>query len=259
MSWTLLLKSLGLVLGFMTVLWVISVFKRDASIVDPWWPILFLMIAAHCAFSTGWSPGKLLLMGMVGLWSIRLWFHLLSRSWGEPEDARYAGFRKHYGAHRYWRISFLQVFVLQGLLAVLISAPLQLAASAPPSDPVTWLDVLGAIVFAAGFAFESVGDWQLRKFRNDPANHGKVLDEGLWRYTRHPNYFGDALLWWGFWFCALDRPWGWTTAFAPALMTFLLLKVSGVPMMERLLSRTKPGYESYVRATSAFVPRPPKA
>ncbi len=255
MSLSLLGWNASLVFGLMTVLWVVSVRLRDASIVDPWWSMAFLLVTVQTALRTGVTPAKLLLLFVVGTWSLRLWLHLLLRSRGKPEDPRYASFRQHFGPERYWWVSFFQVFLLQGCLVLLISAPVQIAAAAAPPASIAATDVVGLVLFAVGFLFEAVADGQLQSFRHDPANRGKVLDTGLWRWSRHPNYFGEAVLWWGFWLLALEQPLGWATAFAPALMTFLLLRVSGVTMLDAHLKSSKPGYEDYVRRTSAFVPR----
>ncbi len=262
MTLDLLIGSGALVLALMTALWGVSVFRKDASVVDPWWSIGFLLVTAQTALRTGLTPGKTILLVLVGVWAIRLWFHLLSRSRGKPEDPRYAAFRRKYGAGRYWWVSFFQVFLLQGFLIVLISAPLQLAAAAPGPDPVSVVDLAGLALFATGFLIEAVADAQLKAYRvardrGGPSAPGPVLETGLWRFSRHPNYFGEALLWWGFFLCALDQPMGWATLPAPALMTFLLVKVSGVAMLDAHLVATRPEYADYIRRTSAFVPRPP--
>jgi steroid 5-alpha reductase family enzyme len=252
----LLAQNAGLVLGLMVVLWLVSVVRRDASIIDPWWSIAFLLVTVHTVAHTGITPAKAVLLVLVAVWAIRLWLHLLRRSRGQPEDPRYAGFRARYGPERYWWVSFFQVFLLQGALVLIISAPLQLAAAAPSPDPVKPTHIASLLLFAAGFALEVIADAQLQRCRGDPARRGTVLDRGLWRYSRHPNYFGEALLWWGFWLAACARPFGWLTCFAPALMTFLLVRVSGVRMMDAHLVATRPGYADYVRRTSAFVPLP---
>lgn len=246
------------VLALMGALWVWSVVRRDASVVDPWWSMGFLLVAVRTVAVTGATPAKLCLLALVALWAVRLWVHLLVRSIGRPEDPRYQAFRARYGADRYWWVSLFQVFLLQGALMLLVTLPLQLACAAPGPDPIGPHDLAGIGLFALGFVFESVGDAQLTRFRNDPASRGRVLDTGLWRYTRHPNYFGESLMAWGLWLCALDRPWGPWSALSPALMTWLLLRVSGVAMLERQLVKTRPGYEDYVRRTSAFVPMPPR-
>jgi len=258
MTLELLAFNAGLVMALMTVLWGVSFFLKDVSIVDPWWSIHFLLVTVSAAVQTGWSPAKVLLVGAVALWAVRLWFHLFRRSLGQPEDPRYAAFRRRFGPERYRWLSFFQVFMLQGALALAVSIPLQVAAAAPLPDAVTPWHVAGVLVFAAGFCFEAVADAQLTAFRADPARRGTVLDTGLWRYSRHPNYFGEAVLGWGFWLCALPQPYGAWSALAPALMTFLLLRVSGVAMLDKLLASTKPGYAEYMRRTSAFIPRPPR-
>ena len=257
MTVILLWQNAACVLGLMTALWVISVVRRDVSIVDPWWSMAFLLVAGHTVAATGLTPAKGLLLLMVAAWAIRLWLHLLLRSRGKPEDPRYAAFRQRFGPTRYWWVSYFQVFLLQGLLVVLISAPLQLAGAAQLPDRIAPLHLAGLAVFLAGFGIEVVADAQLQAFRTDPARRGGVLDTGLWRYSRHPNYFGEAVLWWGFWLCAVPEPWGWATILAPLLMTYLLVKVSGVAMLDAHLAATKPGYAEYVGRTSAFVLRPP--
>ncbi|MBC7541940.1 MAG: DUF1295 domain-containing protein [Candidatus Sericytochromatia bacterium] len=258
MTWQLLGLNAGLVLAMMTILWVVSVVKRNASIVDPWWSMIFLLITGHTSWATGLTPAKTVVVILVAIWALRLWLHLLTRNWGHGEDPRYVAFRRQYGPERYWWVSFFQVFLLQGALALVISAPLQLLAAAALPDPVGLWTVLGALVFAVGLGFEGVADAQLRAFRRDPAQRGQVLDSGLWHYSRHPNYFGEAVLWWGFGLCALAVPYGWVTVFGPALMTYLLVKVSGVAMLDALLKETKPGYVAYVQRTPAFVPGRPR-
>lgn len=257
-SGSLALSNAALVLGLMSVLWGVSVRLRDASIVDPWWSIAFLIVTVNTAAHTGMTPGKTVFLAIVTIWAVRLWLHLLVRSRGKPEDPRYASFRQRYGAHRYWWVSFFQVFLLQGSLALVISSPLALAAAAPLPDPITTTDGLGLALFTLGFVFEAVADWQLEAFRRDVSRRGTVLDTGLWRWSRHPNYFGETMLWWGFWLWAIDQPHGWVTIFAPLLMTFLLLRVSGVTMLDAHLRETKPAYADYIRRTSAFLPRPPR-
>jgi len=248
----------ALVIALMVVLWLVSVRLRDASIVDPWWSMLFLLITAHTVARSGVTPGKTLLLVLVAAWALRLWLHLLLRARGEPEDPRYAAFRERFGPQRYWWVSFFQVFLLQGSLALIISAPLQLAGAASAPDGISVFDVVGSLLFAVGLGFEVVADRQLEAFRRDQARRGQVLDSGLWRFSRHPNYFGEALLWWGLWLCALDQPMGWATVLAPSLMTFLLVRVSGVSLLDAHMRSTKPGYADYMERTSGFVPRRPR-
>jgi steroid 5-alpha reductase family enzyme len=257
MSTALVASNATLVAGLMTALWIVSVFRRDASLVDPWWSIAFLLVVGHTVLATGFTPGKALLLAVVAIWALRLWVHLLWRSRGKPEDPRYAAFRQRYGPTRYWWISFFQVYLLQAVLIVFISAPLQLAASA--SGPVGPATVVGLVLFAVGFVIETIADRQLQAFRDDPARRGQVLATGLWRLSRHPNYFGEALLWWGFGCMALAQPYGWVCLLGPVAMTFLLLRVSGVVMLDAHLTATKPAYRDYMQRTSAFVLWPPRA
>lgn len=258
MTMSLVTTNAALVLGLMTFLWLASIKLRDVSIVDPWWSIAFLIVTAHTAVATGLGPRKLALLVLVGLWALRLFVHLFRRSLGKPEDPRYTAFRVRFGAERYWWFSLFQVFLLQGSLALLVSAPLQLAASRSPDEPFRILDGLGLALFAVGFAFEATADHQLQVFRDNPANKGRVLDRGLFAWTRHPNYFGEAVLWWGFGCFALDSLAGAATLLGPVLMTFLLVRVSGVSMLDEHLSRTRAGYADYVARTSGFFPRRPR-
>jgi steroid 5-alpha reductase family enzyme len=251
---SVLLATAGFAFGAMFALWVVSLIRRDASIVDPWWGPGFAGIAA-LAFALAPEPGArgALLLTMVMLWALRLGGYLLWRNRGHGEDPRYARMRAHHGA-RFPFVSLATVFALQGALQWLISLPLQVAVLWPGNAPLGWLDAGAVVLFAVGLTFESVGDWQLARFKADPAQRGRVMDRGLWRYTRHPNYFGDCVAWWGLWLLAASTPYGLPTVFAPALMSFLLLRVSGVPMLERGLEKTRPGYRDYVERTSGFFP-----
>ncbi len=239
----------------MTALWLASVRLANASIVDPFWSVLFLAIATNTACRTGLGPKKLVVLGLVALWATRLFLHLFVRGLRKPEDPRYQAFRKRFGAERYWWVSFFQVFLLQGVLALIVSAPLQLATSATPSGSFGPFDLLGLVLFVVGFTVETVADAQLQRFRDDPKMRGRILDSGLWGRSRHPNYFGEAVLWWGFGCFAISEPFGLVALLAPALMTFLLLRVSGVTMLDAHLTQTRPGYAAYVAKTPAFVPR----
>lgn len=194
---------------------------------------------------------------LVTVWGLRLGIHILVRSRGKGEDRRYAAMRERRGASFVW-LSLFSVFWLQAALLVFVSLPLLAAIGAREPAGFGALDAAGAVLFAVGFLFEAVGDAQLVRFKRDPANRGEVLDRGLWRYSRHPNYFGDATLWWGLFLFALAVPGGWRFVASPLLMTFLLLRVSGVTLLERDLSDRKPAYRDYVRRTPAFVPWFPK-
>jgi steroid 5-alpha reductase family enzyme len=248
--------ALGAVLAMGTLLWLLSLRLRDASIVDTFWgPFFLLQAAIYAALRPDGLDGRqLLVLGLVAVWSIRLATHISARHAGKGEDSRYAAWREEHGAA--WPVrSLFQVFWLQAILAWIIGWPLLVGVASP--EPLGWLDALGVGLWLIGFVFEAVGDYQLTAFTRDPDNKGKTMRSGLWRYTRHPNYFGDAAQWWGFWLIAASAG-GWWTVFAPILMTFLLVKVSGVGMLERTIAERREGYEEYMRTTSAFVPLPPK-
>jgi steroid 5-alpha reductase family enzyme len=246
------------VLAGLTLVWAASVVRRDASLVDRYWGPAFALLAWWYLISAGGWVGApfaaRLLAVLVTVWGLRLGFHITRRNWGHGEDPRYRAMRDARGPG-FWWISWFTVFLLQALLAWVIAMPLFAAARAREGGSAAWV-ALGSLCWAAGFLFEAVGDAQLARFKADPANRGSVMDTGLWRYTRHPNYFGDALLWWGY-FGFAAAVGAWWTAVGPALMTFLLMRVSGVALLEKTLRDTKPAYRDYVRRTSPFIPRPP--
>lgn len=244
--------SAAVLTGAMILLWLWSLPLRNASIVDAFWGSAFVLAAWTAALAGGGDgPRRTLALALVTVWGLRLSLHLLRRNAGHGEDPRYAAMRRGHGA-RFWWVSLFTVFLLQAALAWSISLPVQLAILAP-ATPLGLLDAAAAALWAVGVTFEAVGDWQLTRFRRDPASRGQVLDTGLWRYTRHPNYFGDACAWWGLGLlgAAAGAPW---TIFAPALMTFLLVRVSGVSLLEKEIAGRRPGYREYVARTSAFLP-----
>lgn len=245
-------------LAAVMLLWLISLWRRDASVVDPFWGPGFVMIAAVAYWlGSGYQPRRVLITAMVAIWGLRLGVHLLARNLSEGEDRRYRAMREYWGDAFPW-VSLGSVFLLQGVLMWLISLPIQAVATAPGPRGLTIFDCLGGVAWGTGMLFEAIGDEQLRRFKADPANRGGVLDSGLWAYTRHPNYFGDALVWWGIFAVAAGVPGGWWTVFSPLMMTFFLLKVSGVAMLERDIADRRPAYRDYVERTSAFLPWPPK-
>ena len=247
-----------LVAGAVTAVWLLSLKLGDAGIADVFWGLGFGMLAVFYAIAfDGAEPRTILVTTLALVWGGRLSLHILRRSRGKPEDPRYAAWRAAAGNSFWWR-SYFTVFLLQGFLMWVIAAPFVLSESSPVPAGLTLMDGFGAAVWLAGFLFETIGDAQLRAFKADPANKGKVLEQGLWAWTRHPNYFGDAMLWWGFFFIALSVPGGGWTIFSPILMTFLLVRVSGVSLLEKGLKESKPGYAKYVESTSAFFPRPPR-
>ena len=254
-----ILSGLSLALVFLTLVWIGSVARWDASLVDRFWGLGFVILAWYYwwAFKPGPAAGaaRNLLLALVTLWGLRLSGYLTWRNWGHGEDYRYRAMREKTGS-RFWWTNLFTVHFLQAGLMWFVSLPLLAAmgGDATLRHPLVWV---GVGLFAVGFGFEAAGDWQLARFRANPANRGSVLDSGVWRYTRHPNYFGDACLWWGFYCFAAASQGAWTV-FNPLVMTGLLLKVSGVALLERKLVETKPQYRDYVARTSGFIPWPPR-
>lgn len=243
-------------IGAFVLLWLVSLVVKDSSIVDPFWGTSFVLVA-WVAWSVADAPGgrQTLLAVLVTIWGIRLSAYLAIRNLGKGEDYRYQAMRRRWGG-RFPLISLGTVFLLQAVLMWIVSLPVQVSMANPGEPtPIAWL---GVAVWATGIFFEAVGDWQLARFKADPANAGTVMRTGLWRYTRHPNYFGDFAVWWGLFLVAVTgTSMLWTVA-GPLLMSFLLMRVSGVAMLERTIGRRRPGYEDYVRTTNAFFPGPPR-
>lgn len=246
---------IGLViLGLMIILWLVSLALKDSGIVDIFWGTGFVVVTwlAFLLTPDGFDARKLLLSILVTIWGLRLSLHILLRNLGKSEDFRYQAWRKAAGQSWWWR-SLFKVFLLQGLILWIVSAPLLVAQISALPDHLTWLDYLAVLVWLVGFTFEAVGDWQLRRFKANPANTGMVLTTGMWRYTRHPNYFGDALQWWAYYLIALVAG-GWWTLFSPIIMTVLLSRVSGADLLEKTLKGEKAGYREYIETTSKFIP-----
>ena len=246
--------ALGVLLGVAVLGWVLSLWLQDVSFVDSLWSLFFIIAAA--VYAAGALPlsavGKLVMV-LVTIWALRLSLHITARNWGEPEDSRYQKIRENNEPNFHIKSVYI-VFGLQAVLAWIISIPLLYAVTSNAAfGP---LQLVASVLWFVGFVFEAGGDWQLMQFRRNRDSNKAVLDSGLWRYTRHPNYFGDACIWWSFWlFAAADG--AWWTIYAPVIMTFLLLKVSGVAMLEKTIGERRPEYADYIRRTSAFIPMPP--
>ncbi len=246
--------GLGTILAAATLVWILSVRLRDASIADVCWGPGFVLLAwLYFVLSPGSTPRSWLAAMLITLWGLRLSVHIFRRSHGKGEDPRYQAMRARRGPGFWWR-SLFTVFWLQAALLWFIALPLLVAVRASQPAALTAVDGLGILCVAVGLAFEVVGDHQLERFRAEPSNRGKVLDRGLWRYTRHPNYFGDATMWWGMYAIAAATPGGWLTVLSPALMTLLLMRVSGVTLLETSLKASRPGYLEYIARTPAFFP-----
>ncbi|MDP7040538.1 MAG: DUF1295 domain-containing protein [Myxococcota bacterium] len=252
------LFNLSCVFALMSLAWLGSLILQDSSLVDRFWGAGFCVVALATFLQTNHpSLRGLILLITTLLWGVRLSLYLTKRNWNKGEDSRYVEIRKNQG--RYFPLlSLFTVFGLQALLCTIIALPLQIGISQTSPASLTPLDLLGLAAWTLGFLFEAIGDMQLAHFKANPANQGKVLHSGLWRYTRHPNYFGDALLWWGFALMALSVENGVWGILGAVLMNFLLLKVSGVAMLESTIKHRRPAYREYMESTSAFIPRPPR-
>ncbi len=243
-----------MILAYVLLIWIASLVLRNASIMDIFWGLGFVLVAlAAFLLGAGYAPRRMLVAVLVAIWGLRLSLHILRRNWGKPEDYRYRAWRKKAGA-RFWLVSLFQVFLLQGLFLVLVTGPILAAQASPVPDQLTLFDLAGVLVWAVGFFFEAVGDWQLVQFKRTRASRSEILRTGLWAFTRHPNYFGDAAVWWGLFVIALGVPFGLLTVYGPVVMTILLWRVTGAALLEKGLAKTKPGYQEYVESTSGFIP-----
>ena len=242
--------------GFLALVWVVSLLRKDASIVDPFWSLTFIALGTTYRFTSEADYGvrPAVVLALLLIWGIRLSAYLFWRNAGKGEDYRYQAMRKRQGPNFPVK-SLFTVFWLQAALAWIVSLPL--LAAVDGSDPLGIFDYSAMAFWAVGFFFETTGDFQLARFKADPANRGKVMDRGVWRYTRHPNYFGDFMVWWGFYLFALGSG-GWWSFIGPVLMSVLLIRVSGAALLEKKLSTAREGYEEYVRTTSGFFPGPKK-
>lgn len=252
------LNAALLILFSMIILWVISVLIKNVSIVDIFWGLGFVIVNTLYFYSSQEIYTRhILLLVLVSIWGLRLSIYLANRNLGKEEDFRYKEFRKRYGVNRYWWVSFFQVFLLQGGLILIISLPLLGTNYYSKLNDLTWLDYLAILVWVIGFLFETIGDFQLTKFKSNPNNKGKVLDKGLWKYTRHPNYFGDTLVWWSYALFCVSSGSYWPIL-GSLVMTALIIKVSGVSLLEKTLKNKKPDYNEYIRKTNSFFPWFPK-
>jgi len=275
--------SAVVVFGVLTLLWAISVAVKDASLVDIFWGFGFLLVAAVCLYLVPVkTPYLILLAAMPIIWGLRLTLYLGKRNLGHGEDKRYVNMQKRAAKkgmrEMAWRLRTLfSIYWGQGLLIMIVSAPVWVAMATSNYNPnrsseiyhgglvtIGILAILGALLWFIGFLFEAIGDAQLAAFikknkgYDGPADEKPVMDKGLWKYTRHPNYFGNACMWWGIWIVACAAPFGWATIIGPIIMTLLLTKVSGRDLLERDMGRRK-NYQDYIERTSGFFPLPPKS
>ncbi|MBD3169790.1 MAG: DUF1295 domain-containing protein [candidate division Zixibacteria bacterium] len=258
MFWNPFLWAGLLILIYVIFAWVVSIIKKDTSVVDIFWGAGFVVAAAvYFILTDGYLPRKLLILILVAIWGLRLSIYIGIRNHGKPEDPRYTSMREKHGNS--WPVrSLFTVFILQGILMWIISIPL-LTAQLPVTPPyLYWLDYLGIIFWVIGFYFEAVGDYQLYRFKQDPRNSNKVLSNGLWGLTRHPNYFGEFAMWWGYGLIAITGGYYWVLL-SPLIMSILVMKFSGVGLLEKNLKEKKPGYREYIETTSVFFPWPKKS
>jgi len=242
---------------YMSVFFGLAMWLKKNDIADAAWGLGFIVVTiASLLMGSGLTPHKLVVLVLVVLWGLRLAIHITLRNRGRAEDYRYRQWREDWGDQFVWR-TFLQVFMLQGLFMLLVSFPI-IAVNTYDRGGFGALEVLGIVIWGIGFFFETVGDYQLSAFKRDPDNEGKLLTSGLWRYTRHPNYFGEVTQWWGVFLIAVSAPHGWIGLVGSVTITLLILKVSGIPMLEKRSSQ-KPGWDEYRRRTNAFFPWFPKA
>jgi steroid 5-alpha reductase family enzyme len=256
----LMAASAVLVFGSFIALWIIGLFMKDSSLVDIWFaPCIALAAVLGYYIGGGAASRRTLLAVLAIVWAARLGGYLLWRNWGR-EDPRYARFRKtleDQGRNFAWH-SLTRINLYQGLIVFMALAPFIVAQTAPEPQALGLLAFAGTAIWFVGVFFQGVADWQLARFKADAGNAGKVLDTGLWRYSRHPNYFGEACVWWGYWLIACEVPWGFVTVFAPAFLTWSILGMMGKQLVERRMLKKRPGYQDYVARTSGFFPWPPR-
>ena len=252
---TVLLAAIVTIACLMLATWSVSLLRRDASIVDIVWGLGFVLVAWAAKFVTGASgAGNWLLLLMVTVWGLRLAAYLAKRNLGKGEDFRYKAMRRKHG-ERFAIVSLYTVFGLQGALMFVVSLPVTMGQR-DTSAGAGFVVFLGFVVWAIGIYFEAVGDAQLARFKRDPRNEGQIMDQGLWALTRHPNYFGDSLVWWGLAIVGSSQGAGVWAFLGAGVMTVLLVRVSGAAMLDRLLAKRKPGYAEYMARTSGFIPMP---
>ncbi len=256
---TVLMSNLVILMACMIVLWLISIPLGDVSYIDSFWAAGFVIVAgATYAMTGGDSDRRLLLLVLTAVWGIRLATYLFLRWRREGPDGRYVAMLKKAPGNVHMT-SLTKVFLLQGPMLWLVSLPVQLGQIQTTPASLGVLAWAGTALAIIGILFESIGDHQMARFKARPDSHGKVMDQGLWRYTRHPNYFGDACVWWGLYLIAAETSYGMWSFFGPLLLTWTLVKWSGAALLERRLKRSRPGYEEYLQRTSAFFPWPPKS
>ena len=246
------LSAALIVFLYMTALYLLALRRKDNSIADVAWGPGFILVAWFTFILYGsFTLRQLTACFLVLIWGLRLSVRIYLRNSGKGEDARYRKWREEWGKSFIIR-SYLQVFLLQGGILLLNITPVLFINTYATGNP-GLMDLLGVFLWMMGFCFESLADWQLDRFIKNPDNRGKIMNQGLWRYSRHPNYFGEVTMWWGIYILALSVPWGWVSIIGPLTISYIILFVSGVPMTERFME-DNPAFADYKRRTSAFIP-----
>ena len=237
----------------LTGVWLLSLWKRDCGIMDVAYPLAASVpVMSLLLWRGNWSPHEILLAMLVTLWSLRMSLHIGLRNRGHAEDGRYAAWRRRFDKHWWWW-SFFQVFTMQGVTVWLWSLGLIMAVHIG-AQPLGWQHGLALLLFGVGYYFQVVGDLQLERFKKQRTDRSQVLDQGLWRLSRHPNYFGESVVWWSFGALALVHPWGWLALVCPAYVTWFMSAGSATPMQERYMAKTKPSYAAYMARVPTFFP-----
>ena len=250
--------NFSIAIGAALLLWLISIPLRDVSIIDMFFGVILMGITLNSFLTGGGSPDrKLLILVLVGIWGLRITTHLIKRNWGHGEDPRYTKLRGWVKDDRsfYW-LSLRKVFLLQGIILWLASLPLQLAMVYKHPIALSWGALFGTIVWSLGFVYETIADIQLTRFRANPSNRGTVLNTGLWRHSRHPNYFGELCVWWGIFLVACDNPTGMLAVIGPLAYSYLVINVTGQRTLDKKLAKEKPDYAAYMTITSGLIPLP---
>lgn len=249
-------NAAGAVLAFFLLIFIYSLYKKDNSVADIGWGLGFIVAVTSALKLSGiYGPRQIIVTGLVIIWGVRLAGQIALRNRGREEDFRYKAWREKWGKQAIVR-SFWQVYILQWVFLVIIASAAVLINLSEGKD-LGWLDLAGGIIWLIGFHWEMISDWQLYQFKKDPKNKGVIMQRGLWKLSRHPNYFGEAVLWWGIFLMALNHAYGYLTIISPLLIGFLLLKVSGVPLLEKKY-KDNPKYQEYAKRTSMFIPWIPK-
>ncbi len=256
----LLTINFAVAIGSVLLLWLISIVIRDASIIDMFFGVILLAITAVSFMAgDGVQARKLLILALVGIWCLRITVHLIRRNWGHGEDVRYTKLRSWVKDDRSFNLlSLRKVFLLQGIVLWFTSLPVQVAMVYTEPKTLGWVAIAGTLVWTLGFLFESIADIQLTRFRANPVNQGTVLKTGLWKYSRHPNYFGELCAWWGLFIIACDNPIGLLTIIGPLVYSYLVINVTGQRTLDKKLAKEKPGYRDYMETTSGLIPMPPR-